>query len=113
VSQDDDDAPWDEEAVVTVAITDELDLHSFAPREVKHLVPDYLDECVARGFAEVRIVHGKGVGNLRRLVHACLDRHPAVLDYRLGDETRGHWGATLVRLRPTSTPGAGEPSGSS
>jgi len=79
-------------------ITDELDLHTFRPNEVADLVPDYLDECVARGFAEVRIVHGKGKGTLRRIVHAALDRHPAVESYVLAGASGG-WGATLVRLR--------------
>ena len=80
-------------------LTDELDLHTFAPSEVKNLVWDYLDECVGRGYQTVRIIHGKGVGNLRRIVHAQLDRHPNVADYSLGDLGSGSWGATLVVLR--------------
>jgi dsDNA-specific endonuclease/ATPase MutS2 len=100
-----DDNPDDD--VVHVEITDELDLHTFHPREVKGLVADYLDECVARGFEQVRIVHGKGTGTLRAIVHAVLDRHPAVIDYRLGGEGAGSWGATLVRLRLSAPGGAG------
>lgn len=84
----------------TWEITDELDLHTFAPREVASLIPDYIDECVARGFEEVRIIHGKGVGTLRRIVHAALERHEAVIDYTLGDHARGGWGATVARLKP-------------
>ena len=80
-------------------VTDELDLHTFAPRDVAALIPDYIDECVERGFDEVRIIHGKGVGTLRRIVHAALERHPAVASYALGDHARGGWGATVVRLR--------------
>lgn len=76
----------------------ELDLHNFHPREVKKLVLAYLDECLARGITEVRIVHGKGIGNLRRTVHALLDRHPRVRRYRLGGHGAGSWGATLVDL---------------
>lgn len=96
----DDEEPFDPEAVVEMPVTDVLDLHTFAPREVAALVHDYLDECVARGFAEVRVVHGKGTGTLRRIVHSVLDRHPAVAGYRLADGARGAWGATLVTLRP-------------
>jgi dsDNA-specific endonuclease/ATPase MutS2 len=95
----DDDEP-DLPDVVEVPITDELDLHTFAPREVAALVADYLDECVTRGFTEVRIVHGKGIGALRRTVHAVLSRHPAVAGFALAGGARGGWGATIVRLAP-------------
>ncbi len=81
-------------------IDGELDLHNFKPKQVKPLVLAYIDECRARGIFELRIVHGKGVGNLRRTVHALLDRHPQVLDYRLGGHGAGSWGATLVNLAP-------------
>ncbi len=90
-----DDAP-------TWEITEELDLHTFAPRDVASLVPDYIDECVARGYEQVRIIHGKGVGNLRRIVHSALERHEAVESYSLGDHTSGGWGATVVRLKSTA-----------
>ncbi|HET6611320.1 MAG TPA: Smr/MutS family protein [Kofleriaceae bacterium] len=83
---------------VEVPITDELDLHTFLPREVKDLVPHYLDEAAARGFLQVRIIHGKGTGTLRRLVHAILERHPAVASYRSGNGHEGAWGATVVTL---------------
>ena len=82
----------------------ELDLHNFRPREVKPLVLAYIDVCIARGIHELRIVHGKGVGNLRRTVHAILARHPRVRGYRLGGHGGGSWGATIVDLSPE--PGA-------
>ncbi|MCA9716986.1 MAG: Smr/MutS family protein [Myxococcales bacterium] len=81
-------------------IDGELDLHNFPPKQVKPLVHAYIEECLARGIRELRIVHGKGVGNLRRTVHALLDRHPAVQGYRLGGHRAGGWGATLVNLKP-------------
>ena len=79
-------------------LTDELDLHTIKPSDVKTLVPDYIDECVERGFASVRIIHGKGKGTLRRIVHAALERHPRVKRFELGDITAGGWGATLVEI---------------
>jgi len=85
---------------VEIPIDGVLDLHTFAPKEVKTLVADYLDECAERGIEEVRIVHGKGTGALRRTVHSVLEQHALVVAFRLGDENEGGWGATLVTLRP-------------
>jgi DNA-nicking Smr family endonuclease len=76
-----------------------LDLHTFHPRDVKELVPDYLAECRERGILEVRIIHGKGTGALRRTVHAILSRLPEVASFGLAMEDAGGWGATLVTLR--------------
>lgn len=77
-----------------------LDLHTFSPRELGELIPDYLTECLQRGITELRIIHGKGQGVLRRTVHSILQRDPRVLTFQLADESGGGWGATLVRLRP-------------
>ena len=77
-----------------------LDLHTFQPREVKELVLDYLGECRKRGILRVRIIHGKGIGNLRRTVHSILVKHPDVIEYSLASEHFGGWGATIVLLKP-------------
>ena len=77
-----------------------LDLHTFHPRDVKHLVPDYLQACREKGILQVRIVHGKGIGNLRRTVHSLLSKNPHVLSFSLDHPEYGGWGATLVRLQP-------------
>ena len=77
-----------------------LDLHTFKPREVKDLVLDYLSECQARGILRVRIIHGKGIGNLRRTVHSILSKHSEVISYALASEHFGGWGATIVHLKP-------------
>lgn len=99
MSDDDQDEPFEEPEAVQVEITDELDLHHFHPREVKDLVWHYLEEAAAAGIGEVRIIHGKGIGNLRRTVHAVLDRHPLVDSYRSGGAHEGAWGATVAVLR--------------
>lgn len=81
-------------------IDGELDLHPFKPKEVRGVVEAYIDACLERGLTELRLVHGKGIGNLRRTVHALLQRHPAVADFRLGGMGEGSWGATIVTLHP-------------
>ncbi len=85
---------------VEIPIDGTLDLHTFRPEEVKDLVPSYLEACRARGILEVRIVHGKGTGAMRRTVEALLARSPAVAQFRTADEAGGGWGATLAVLRP-------------
>lgn len=103
MAERDDDAIEDSMAdVVQMPIDGVLDLHTFSPRDLKYLVPDYIEECRKRDILELRIIHGKGVGALRRSVHAILDRLPQVADYRLGSHGSGSWGATLVTLHPKS-----------
>ncbi len=81
-------------------IEGELDLHTFSPKDLRELIPAYLSACRMKGILEVRIVHGKGIGNLRRTVHALLARSPEVLSYALATEHYGGWGATMVHLHP-------------
>lgn len=89
----------DDDIPIDLPIDGTLDLHTFKPRDVKELVPDYLAECRERGILEVRIIHGKGTGALRRTVHAILSRLPEVASFGLALEDAGGWGATLVTLR--------------
>ena len=83
-----------------------LDLHTFRPQDVKDLVPDYLAACQARGILQVRIIHGKGIGSLRRMVHTILAKHPQVISFTLDHPQFGGWGATLVKLRPPAEAGS-------
>ena len=88
------------EAIVPLPITGELDLHSFRPQDLGELIPDYIEECRAKGIYKIRIVHGKGIGNVRRSVEAILSRHPDVESFVQASEQLGGWGATIVMLRP-------------
>ena len=94
------DRPGDDDPPVVLPIEDSLDLHAFAPRDVPSVVEEYLLEARARGFTEVRLIHGRGIGVQRAIVQSLLARHPLVAGYSDAPDGRGGWGATVVRLRP-------------
>ena len=80
-----------------------LDLHTFRPEDIGELVPTYLAECRALGILQVRVIHGKGIGNLQRGVHALLGRLPEVISFCEASVPFGGCGATIVNLRPPET----------
>lgn len=84
--------------LVHIPIDGVLDLHTFNPKEVAAVVDEYLGACPDKDIYEVRIIHGKGKGVLRRTVHALLENHPLVLEFKL-DTGPSSWGATIVHLK--------------
>ena len=94
-----DDAGAPPPDAVVLPIEDWIDLHAFAPRDVASVVEEYLFQCRRRGLRQVRIVHGRGTGAQRRLVHALLARHPDVAGFADAPPEAGGWGATLVTLK--------------
>lgn len=84
---------------IELEITDSIDLHSFAPREVKNVVQNYLLEANKKGFKIVRIIHGKGIGVQREIVRKVLTETDFVKSFKTGDEFSGSWGATIVKLK--------------
>lgn len=84
---------------VSVPIDGVLDLHTFQPREIGSLVAAYLDECRKRGLLQVRLIHGKGIGNLQRSVHAILAKRRDVVRFSFASAGFGGRGATIVTLR--------------
>jgi len=77
-----------------IPIEDWIDLHTFLPKEVASVVEEYLYQAVRKGFRDVRIIHGRGVGVQREIVHSILRRHPDVLNFCDTPDR----GSTLVRL---------------
>lgn len=77
-----------------------LDLHTFRPQDVSKVVADYLEACRERGILEVRVIHGKGIGELRCTVHAFLRDSPLVTAFADASALYGGLGATMVTLHP-------------
>jgi DNA-nicking Smr family endonuclease len=96
------DAPFPDPVVVP--IEDSLDLHPFAPREIAAVVASYLEAAVEAGFAEVRVIHGRGRGVQRERVRRLLASHPLVRAFREATPAHGGAGATVVALQPLPTP---------
>ncbi|HEX4999451.1 MAG TPA: Smr/MutS family protein [Terriglobia bacterium] len=78
-----------------VPIEDSIDLHSFLPREIPIVVEEYLLQAQEKGLREVRIIHGRGVGVQRAIVHSILKRHPAVDQFKDASD-RGSTSVLLV-----------------
>jgi DNA-nicking Smr family endonuclease len=89
----------DKDEPVEIPIDGVLDLHAFRADQVKDLVPEYLEECRRRGIDQVRIIHGKGTGALRRTVQSLLAKNPLVASFKTADLGGGGWGATEVVLK--------------
>ena len=84
---------------VRLPIDGVLDLHAFSPKDVKGLVTEYIDKCLRRGITDLRIIHGKGSGTLKGIVHSILEKNPHVAGFKDAGMGGGGWGATEVRLR--------------
>ena len=89
----------DEPEPVHLPIEDSLDLHAFAPKDVRPVVDEYLKEAIARAFREVRLIHGRGIGAQRASVQGLLAGHPLVERFFDAPPERGGWGATVIVLK--------------
>lgn len=101
--EDDDDEPGAADGiddVPVVAIEDVIDLHGFQPRDIPSVVEEYVRAAAEKGFREVRLIHGRGIGFQRRRVREVLASCPEVERFADAPAARGGWGATIVWLRP-------------
>ena len=79
-----------------VPIEDRIDLHAFAPADIKSVVEEYVHAAHAAGLREVRLIHGRGKGVQRGIVQQALERHPLVIAF--WDAPESHLGATVAQL---------------
>jgi DNA-nicking Smr family endonuclease len=80
-----------------VPIDAEIDLHTFAPRDIASVVEEYINAAHEAGLREVRLIHGRGKGIQRGIVQQVLEQHPLVVEF--WDALETHLGATVARLR--------------
>lgn len=89
----------DGEEPIRIPITDVFDLHSVQPKEVADVVQAYVVEANRLGLKSLRIIHGRGIGVQRQIVHAVLARTQYVISFNDAPPEAGGWGATIVKLR--------------
>ena len=78
----------------------ELNLLGLTTDEALPRLDKYLNDAYLAGLPQVRIIHGKGTGALRRIVRDFVKTHPLVASWRPGDQYEGGEGATVVELVP-------------
>jgi DNA-nicking Smr family endonuclease len=76
-----------------------IDLHHFQPSETKEIIGEFIFACRQEGITCGKIIHGKGIGTLREIVHSQLSKHPEVESFSLGEHNSGGWGATIFKLK--------------
>ena len=89
---------YDYEEIIEIPVDGVIDLHTFSPKDAADVVEEYIYACAEKRIYEVRIIHGKGKGVLRRIVHSLLERHPLVDDFSLDSGSSG-WGVTIAYLK--------------
>ncbi|NUO81859.1 endonuclease MutS2 [candidate division KSB1 bacterium] len=78
--------------------TSEIDLRGLRVDEALAEVDKFLDDALLASWPEVRIIHGKGTGALRKSVMDYLKTHSAVRSFRTAAMGEGDYGVTIVEL---------------
>lgn len=81
------------------AVAGELDIRGFASDEAIMELDKYIDNAVLTGISNIRIIHGKGTGILRKAVQSHLKQHKNIKSYRLGVFGEGEDGVTIAELK--------------
>ena len=91
------------DAPIEVPIEDSIDLHPFQPHQIRDVALEYLLAARQRGFREVRLIHGRGIGVQREIIRSLLTTLPWVVTFRDADPAGGGWGATIVVMKPAES----------
>lgn len=80
-------------------IAPELHLRHMRAEDASLALADYIDDAILAGLTNVRIVHGKGGGVLREVVHDQLRTHRHVREFTLAPADEGGDGVTIATLK--------------
>jgi DNA mismatch repair protein MutS2 len=86
------------EPASTTPPANEVHLRHLTVDEALLKLDKFIHDAFMAGLIQVRVVHGKGTGTLRRVVKEALAKHPLVKSYRLGVYGEGEAGVTIVEL---------------
>jgi len=82
----------------TTPVIGEIHLRRLIVDEALPKLDKYLNDAFMAGLHQIRVIHGKGTGTLRRVIREQLAKHPLVKSYRAGEYGEGGAGVTIVEL---------------
>ena len=77
----------------------EVDLRGMTTDEAEMTLSQFLDRAIMGNLTQVTVLHGKGTGAVRKVVHTYLKRCKGVASFRLGRYGEGEDGVTIVALK--------------
>lgn len=83
----------------TMSLSSEVDVRGETVDTAVMIIDKFLDDAMLSSLGQVRIIHGKGTGQLRSGIHAYLKRLSYVKSYRLGTFGEGDSGVTVVEFK--------------
>ncbi len=89
---------WKSDSEVRRRATNRIDLRGQRADEAQQAITQFLDEASSAGLHQLEIVHGKGNGVLKNIVHDHLKQRREVTSFDLAPEDQGGHGCTLVEL---------------
>lgn len=82
-----------------LTVSHELNLIGMTTDEARPVLEKYLDDAYLAHMDQVRIVHGRGTGALKNMVHERLKKIKYVDSFRLGVFGEGDTGVTIVKFK--------------
>ncbi len=80
------------------SVKSKLDLRGMHRKEAEAIFHEYLDKAMLSNLSTLSVIHGKGDGVLRKLVHEILRDYPHIRSWEHEPEDQGGDGVTIVRL---------------